>query len=48
MRPVYAARIKTPEQSKYPYDYYEVTGTVAPEEVFRPVAESTCPLIKTQ
>ena len=48
MRPLYAARIKTPAQSKYPYDYYEVTGTVAPEDVFRPVAESTCPLIKTQ
>ncbi len=24
MRPLYAARIKAPAESKYPYDYYEI------------------------
>lgn len=48
MRPVYAARIKTPAESKSPYDYYQITGVVAPEDVFRPATESACPLLKTQ
>ena len=48
MRPIYAARIKTPAQSKYPYDYYEITGTLSPEDVFRPASESSCKLLKTQ
>ena len=46
MRPVLSARIKTPEESKYPYDYYQVTGTLPPEDIFRPAAESACPLMK--
>ena len=48
MRPVYAARVKKPSESKGPYDYYEITGTIAPEEVFRPASESSCKLLKTQ
>ena len=48
MRPVYAARIKKPAESKGPYDYYEITGTIASEDVFRPASESSCKLLKTQ
>jgi branched-chain amino acid transport system substrate-binding protein len=48
MRPLYAARIKAPSESKYPYDYYEVTSTVAPEDAWRPASESACELLKTQ
>ena len=48
MRPLYAARIKAPSESKYPYDYYEVTSTVAPEDAWRPASESVCELLKTQ
>jgi branched-chain amino acid transport system substrate-binding protein len=48
MRPLYAARIKAPNESKYPYDYYEVTATVAPEDAWRPASESVCELLKTQ
>jgi branched-chain amino acid transport system substrate-binding protein len=48
MRPLYAARIKAPGESKYPYDYYEVTATVAPEDAWRPASESVCELLKTQ
>jgi branched-chain amino acid transport system substrate-binding protein len=46
MRPMYAITIKKPEESKRPYDYYTVTGTVAAEDAWRPVSESTCPLVK--
>nr|WP_091911101.1 ABC transporter substrate-binding protein [Mesorhizobium sp. YR577] len=48
MRPLYAVRIKSPDESKYPYDYYEITETVAAEDAWRPVSESSCDLLKSQ
>jgi branched-chain amino acid transport system substrate-binding protein len=48
MRPLYVARIKTPAESKYTYDYYEITGTIPPEEAWRPASESACDLLKSQ
>ena len=48
MRPLYAARIKAPAESKYPYDYYEIVSTVAADDAWRPVSESACSLLKTQ
>lgn len=46
MRPVYSAQVKTPAESKGPYDYYIITGELPPEKVFQPLAESECPDIK--
>jgi len=48
MRPLYVARIKTPAESRYTYDYYEITGTIAPEDAWRPASESACDLLKSQ
>ncbi|PIT06481.1 ABC transporter permease [Bradyrhizobium nitroreducens] len=48
MRPLYVARIKTPAESKYTYDYYEITGTIAPDDAWRPASESACDLLKSQ
>ena len=48
MRPLYAARIKAPAESKYPYDYYEITATISAEDAWRPALESSCELLKTQ
>ena len=48
MRQLYAARIKTPAESKYPYDYYEIVSTVAATDAWRPASESVCSLLKTQ
>jgi len=48
MRPMYSARIKSPDESKYPYDYYEITGTIAAEDAWRPTSESQCGLLKSQ
>jgi len=48
MRPLYVARIKTPAESKYAFDYYEITGTIAAEDAWRPASESACELLKTQ
>ncbi|SOC82142.1 amino acid/amide ABC transporter substrate-binding protein, HAAT family [Ensifer adhaerens] len=46
MRPLYSARIKTPEESKGAYDYYEITGTIPAEDAWRPLSESACPTLK--
>lgn len=48
MRPLYVARIKAPAESKYAYDYYDITGTIAPEDAWRPASESACDLLKSQ
>jgi branched-chain amino acid transport system substrate-binding protein len=48
MRQLYAARIKAPAESKYPYDYYEIVSTVAATDAWRPASESVCGLLKTQ
>jgi branched-chain amino acid transport system substrate-binding protein len=48
MRPLYIARIKTPAESKYTYDYYEITGTIPAAEAWRPASESVCDLLKSQ
>jgi branched-chain amino acid transport system substrate-binding protein len=48
MRPLYVARIKTPAESKYAFDYYEITGTIAAEDAWRPTSESACDLLKSQ
>ncbi|HSV47704.1 MAG TPA: ABC transporter substrate-binding protein [Ramlibacter sp.] len=46
MRPLYAVQVKTPAQSKAKYDYYTVSDEVAPEKVFRPLAEGGCDFVK--
>lgn len=43
---VYLAKVKTPEASKRPWDYLEITATIPGEKAFRPISESRCPLIK--
>jgi branched-chain amino acid transport system substrate-binding protein len=48
MRPMYAVTVKAPDQVKQPYDYYVVNATIPAEDVWRPAAESACPLLKTQ
>lgn len=48
MRPLYVARIKTPAESQYAYDYYEITGTIPAEDAWRPASESACDLLKSQ
>ncbi len=46
IRDMYLARVKSPEESKEPWDYYEIIRTVKGEDAFRPLAESVCPLVK--
>jgi branched-chain amino acid transport system substrate-binding protein len=39
-------QVKTPAESKYPWDYYKVLATISGDQAFRPIAESECPLVK--
>jgi branched-chain amino acid transport system substrate-binding protein len=43
---MYLVQVKKPEESKYKYDYYKVITTSPGEQVFRPMSESNCPLVK--
>lgn len=39
-------QVKSPTESKYPWDYYKVISTVPADKAFVPLSESTCPLVK--
>jgi branched-chain amino acid transport system substrate-binding protein len=44
--PAYLFEVKKPEESKYPWDYYKLIATIAPEDAAKPLSESECPLVK--
>lgn len=46
IRDMYLAKVKSPEESKEPWDYLDIVKTVKGEDAFRPVSESKCPLLK--
>ncbi|MCG6203586.1 ABC transporter substrate-binding protein [Rhodopseudomonas sp. HC1] len=46
MRDMHLFQVKTPAESKAPWDYYKYLSTVRGEDAFRPVAESECALLK--
>lgn len=39
-------QVKSPQESKYPWDYYKVLATLPADQAFRPLSESECPLVK--
>jgi branched-chain amino acid transport system substrate-binding protein len=43
---MYLVQVKKPTESKAPWDYYKVLATLPADVAFRPLAESTCPLVK--
>lgn len=45
IRSMYLFQVKSPGESKYPYDYYKLLNTVPGEQAFRPLAEGGCPMI---
>ena len=38
-------QVKTPAESRGPWDYYKILGTVPGDQAFRPMAEGGCPLV---
>jgi branched-chain amino acid transport system substrate-binding protein len=46
MHDVYLVQVKTPTESKGPWDYYKILATIPADQAFRPLAESDCPLVR--
>ncbi len=42
----YLFEAKKPSESKAPWDFYKLIGTVPGDQAFRPLSESKCPLVK--
>ena len=43
---VYLVQVKKPGESKKPWDYYKILKTIPGKDAFKPLSESTCPLVK--
>jgi branched-chain amino acid transport system substrate-binding protein len=42
----YLFQVKSPAESKYPWDYYRLVSTIPGNQAFQPLSESRCPLIR--
>jgi branched-chain amino acid transport system substrate-binding protein len=45
LHPAYLFEVKTPEESKYPGDVYNLRATIPADEAFRPMKDGHCPMI---
>jgi branched-chain amino acid transport system substrate-binding protein len=45
VRDMYLFKVKSPEESKYKFDYYQLLATIPGNEAFRPQEEGGCPLL---
>ncbi len=43
---MYLVEVKSPAESKQPWDYYKMVTTIPADKAFRPLADSVCPLAK--
>ncbi len=48
LHPIYLARVKSPGESHYPWDYYQITGTLDPSQAFRSLADGGCPFMQAR
>ncbi len=46
IHPMYLWQVKTPAESKGPWDYLKLLATVPADQAFRPMSEGGCPLVK--
>jgi branched-chain amino acid transport system substrate-binding protein len=45
MRDMYLEEVKSPVQSKYPFDYFHILATIPSDQAFRPLKDGNCPLV---
>ena len=45
IHPAFLFEVKAPAESRGPWDYYKLAGTVPAEQAFRPLEEGNCPLV---
>lgn len=43
---MYLVKVKSPSESKYPWDYEQIIATIKGDDIFKPLSESDCPLVK--
>jgi branched-chain amino acid transport system substrate-binding protein len=46
LHPAYLFQVKKPSESRGPWDLYTLLATVPPDQAFRPLSESQCPMVK--
>jgi branched-chain amino acid transport system substrate-binding protein len=46
IHPAFLVQVKTPAESKAPWDYYKIIATIPADQAFRPLADGGCPLVK--
>ena len=46
IHPAYLFQVKTPAESKAPWDYYKLVATIPADQAFRPLADGDCSLVK--
>ena len=46
IHPAYLVQVKTPAESKQPWDYYKIVSTIPADEAFRPLKDGGCSLVK--
>jgi branched-chain amino acid transport system substrate-binding protein len=42
---MYLFQVKSPDESKGPWDVYKVVATIPADQAFRPLREGGCPLV---
>ncbi len=43
---MYLFQVKSPAESRYPWDYYKLLATIPGDKAFKPLAEAGCPLVR--
>ncbi|HJU23614.1 MAG TPA: ABC transporter substrate-binding protein [Casimicrobiaceae bacterium] len=46
IHPAYLVQVKTPAESKHPWDYFKILTTIPADEAFRPLKDGGCYLVK--
>lgn len=47
LHPAHLFEVKSPEESKEPWDYYKPVATTSAEDAARALAQGGCPLVRT-
>jgi branched-chain amino acid transport system substrate-binding protein len=47
MRDMYLEEVKSPAESKYPFDYFKVLATIPADQAYRPLKDGGCPYVKS-
>jgi branched-chain amino acid transport system substrate-binding protein len=44
---MYLFQVKSPQESRHPWDYYSLRRTIPATEAFRPLDQGGCPLVRS-